>query len=718
MLGERKPIDDAVAKTIGDANYVDDIRIPGMLHAFLLLSDVAHGEFESIDVEEALAVEGVRAVYSFFNTPDTKYNGAAPFDTDEFPKQESLFSKRIRHQGDRIAMVVATDLKLAQMAAKRIRVSIKILPAVFTIEEARSADAPSIDPDGNFLGSCEQTCGDIDSAKDEADDCFTTCLSIPSFHQAAMEPHGVVAACDDRDGICIYSPTQNIFSARMICAKVLNLCEAQVRVVQPVMGGSFGSKLEIILEPLVAYAAWMLRAPVKLVLNRKQVMVASRRSYGIDARITSYIKNGQWTGLDLEIAVDAGGYCSSGIDFIWAMSAKPFRLYKLPNVRYRAVSVLTNNTTASAMRGYGSTQLITALEHHVDALAASLRMSPGVLRRQYAMDQHGCDLRNGQPFGTIGLTSCIDRGMQAFGWTPGERTEDEHFFYGTSMALGVHGNGMYPVHTDLSTMNLKLNMDGSLVLNTGTVDMGSGANTTLCMLVSEVLGVPLEKIGLQHGDTTACPYDLGCYASRSVYVAGNAAVKVAKALRKKIEIASGKHWDEIGLNSYALDAFCNEGKDIHCQVTHASEADPMSYAAHFARVRVDKVSGEIRVLDYLAAHDVGKVINPMGLEGQIEGAIQMGMGMALTEDLRYDSQGMLLHRNFKKYRLIQAREMPHVQIRLVETLEKTGPYGAKSIGEIAAVPVAATVANAVAVARGKSFSRLPLCRGQQGEADE
>lgn len=708
IIGKRIPIDDARVKATGKATYVDDLRLPGMLHAALVLSDEAHAELISVNVERALEMDGVQAVYSFFNTPDTPYNGAMPFDTKDFPAQERLFSQRLRHQGDRIAMVVADTKKQALAAAKQIKYQLATLPCVLDIEEAIREDAPQIDSSGNLQARCSLMSGDLVEAENMADEVFKTRMLMPSYHQAAMEPHGVVADCDELSGVIVYSPTQNIFSARMICAKVLDVSEAQVRVVQTTMGGSFGSKLEIILEPLCAFAAYDLKRPVKLVLSRKQTMIASRRSYGILADIQSFVREGKWIGLDIDILVDAGGYCSSGQDFIWAMSAKPFRLYDIPHVRYQAASVLTNKTTASAMRGYGSTQLITALEHHVDALTRHLEVDPAIWRRSYALGPDGKDLRDGKEFGSIGLRDCIDEGKRRFAWPLGVRTEDEQYWYGASLALGIHGNGMYPVHTDLTTMGLKMNMDGSLVLNTGTVDMGTGANTSFRMIVAEVMGVALEKVGMQHGDTTACPFDLGCYASRSIYVAGNAALKVALSMRKRIENETNRKLENVDLGEYALQAFRQEARDVYCQETYVSNADPMSYAAHFARVRVDKLTSCVEVLDYLAAHDIGRMINPMGLEGQIEGAVQMGIGMALKEGLRYDPKGKLINNSLKSYPLIKAKQMPEISVKLIESQESTGPFGAKSIGEIAAVPVVAAVTNAVSVAMDMVVDILPI----------
>ncbi len=714
IIGRSQSIIDATAKVTGLENYVDDIRLPHMLYASLFLSPSAHAIVRSIDVSQAMTLEGVLAVFSVFNCPNVAYNSAAPFETEDFPKQERMFSPKVRFVGDRLAMVVAESKTIADKAVRLLKFDLEELPAVFSIKEAMLDTAPLIDDQGNVLDTVEIETGNFEEVRKIADDTCTSEIDIPSYHQGAMEPHGVVADVLD-EGIVVYSPTQNIFSARMICAAVLNVPESKVRVIQSTMGGSFGSKLEIILEPLCAYAAQQLKRPVKLILQRRDVMIATRRSYALRANITSYIKEERVIGQEIEAWVDAGAYCSSGIDFIWAMSAKPFRLYTFDTIRYKATSVLTNHLTASAMRGYGSTQLITAIEMHMDHLARHLKKNPAALRLEYALPPDGVDARDGQHFGSIGLLDCITKGREHFSRPVGERWEDNHYIYGTSMALGVHGNGMYPVHTDLTTMSLKMNMDGSVVLSTGTVDMGTGANTSFKMMVAEILNLSMDDITLVHGDTSSCPFDLGCYASRSIYVAGHAAILVARSLKALLEEEEIKLREEMDIPteesvSYhwiARHAFVLHQRDLYAHATHASQADPMSYAAHFAKVRVHKQSQNIDVQEYVAAHDVGFAINPMGAEGQIEGAVQMGMGMALQEGLKYDKRGACLNCHFKKYRLVKAHQMPGIQSIFIESIEKTGPFGAKSIGEIAAVPVPAAIVNALSVALESNIYSLP-----------
>lgn len=727
IVGVSQPINDALKKVTGQSVYVDDLRLPRMHHAVLVLSDVAHGLITSIDTSGADNYQGVIGVFTHENTPDTPYNGAAPFVNDHFVKQERLFSKQVRFVGDRIAMVVAKTPKIAQEAAKLIRWETEELPVIHNMDQARSDGAFAIHPGGNIIGTVDLSSGHKETFNEKKDRMFTQHISIPSYHHAALEPHGVLADCDENNQVTVYSPTQNIFSARMICADVLGLPESKVRVIQPTMGGSFGSKLEIILEPLVAYASLTLRCPVKLIMTRKQTISASRRSYAMEADLTAHIRKNQIIGFDMSVCVDAGAYVSSGNDFIWAMSAKPFRLYDFPYVSYRAMSVLTNRPVASAMRGYGSTQLITAIEIFMDSLAKDLGQNPWDLRMKYAMQEDAFDLRDEKKIGRAALKACLTSVRDNQSIPVGKRWEDDEHWYGSSMALGIHGNGMYPVHTDLTTMTLKMNMDGSVVLSTGTVDMGSGANTSFQMMVAEVLQLPLESVGVVHGDTQSCPYDLGCYASRSIFVAGGAAHGVAQLLKDKIiqvlhddefrqslktvmdyEGASityeGKQYSYADI---ALSLFKDRQQDLFCCKTYTSQADPMSYAAHSASVAVDKKTNKVKLLSYHAAHDVGVPINPMGVEGQIEGAISMGAGMAIQEILLFDEQEKIMNDSLKRYPLLHATEMPAIRVDVVDNYEPTGPFGAKSIGEIAAVPVPAAIINAISIACDTQITELP-----------
>ena len=723
--GRSIPVRDALAKVQGTARYVDDLRMPGLLHARLVLSTCAHGRVVSIDTSLAEQASGVVKIYTWENTPDTCYNGAAPFDGQHFPCQERMFSPVVRFRGDRVAMVVADSAEQAARAARLIRVEYREMPVVLTPQEALAPGAVSLDPSGNLLGECRKSCGPEDPHELQYDRTLVSRIQVPPYHQGALENHGVVAAPDGSGGLCVWSPTQNIFSARMILAELLEMPQSAIRVIKPVMGGSFGSKLEIILEPLAAFAARDLNRPVKLNLTRRETMQATRVSYGMEAVLTSYIRQDRLVGLEIDLLADAGAYASSGEDFIWAMSGKPFRLYRIPGIYYRARSVLTNKPVASAMRGYGSTQLITALEIHMDRTARFLGEDPWRFRREYAMRPGDPDPLTGETAGSCGLPETMEKGLALHGETPGTRSEKDGWEYGTAMALGVHGNGMHPVHFDTTTMALKMNMDGSVNLITGTSDMGTGAATVFTQIAGEVLGIPAEGIGVAEGDTSACPFDLGCYASRSVFVAGRAAKKAAEDLKEQLIRGAGdlgypeggtprdgSLWfpdgTRVSWRELAGRIFRELKRDLYSAATHTSGADPMSYAAHFATVRVHRESGRAELVDYTAVHDVGRVLNPGSLEGQIHGAVQMGAGMALSEDLGIDGQGRITRDSLGRYRMLAAPDLPEICTAFVESLEAEGPFGAKSIGEIACVPVPAAVINALSTALGEDISRLPF----------
>ncbi len=726
QIGRSLPVRDARGKVSGTTRYVGDMQVPGMLEGVLVLSPHPHARIRGIDAASALAMPGVAAVLTHENTPENRYNGAAPFEDHSFPCQERLFSPVVRFAGDRVALVLAQNREQALRASRKLRVDYECLDFVLAPRQALETEAPQVDPAGNLGGTCRQETGDWDQALNTADQVVETRLRLPPYHQGAMETHGVLVQPDASGDLLIYTPSQNIWAVRFITADILELPQSRVRVIRTPLGGSFGGKLEVILEPLAAYAARLLNRPVKLILDRRQTIQASRVSYGLDARMRTTLQEGEVTGLELDLVADAGGYLSSGEDFVWAMSAKPFRLYRIPSIRYLARSALTNKPVASAMRGYGSTQLMTALEIHIDRVARALGTDPLNLRRRLCVRQADHDPRTGKPYGRISLRQVLEQGAQRFGRLPGERWSDSRFFYGTGMSLGVHGNGMHPVHFDTTTVALKMNRDGSVNLITGTVDMGTGTTTAFTQIVGEVLGLDACGIGVVEGDTSAAPFDLGCYASRSISVAGEAVLKAARAMENRLKGFACRYFEceqavelvdgqvrladgrKVGTGELARWIHSQTGEDLYVHATHSASTDPMSYAAHFAQVRVCRKTGQIRVQRYCASHDPGQMINPAGLEGQIEGAVSMGIGMALSEGLSWGDDGTIETNTLGGCHLLKASEMPELETVFSQQQELSGPFGARSFGEISCVPVPAAVVNAVACARGTDVNSLPV----------
>lgn len=732
-VGQGRPIKDAVQKVTGTLKYTVDLTFPQMLHAGILFSPVPHARIKTIDTSKAVALPGVHSVLTYENTPQIPYNSSVRFPGQNIPENELVFSPVVRFVGDRVAAVAAESPELVKKALNLIKVEYEELPAVYDPEEALLKGAPQLHPGGNKLGEVLAEAGNIEQGMDEADLVFEDRITIPMAHQGALEPHSCVAVCDVTDTVTVYTPSQNIYAVRLVLARLLALPMHKVRVIKPPMGGSFGGKLEMVIEPIAALLAYRTKRPVKLVLNRQETMVSTRTRHAVTGYLrTGVTKEGKLVAQDIKLYTCPGAYASSAINLPAAMTGKVFSFYRIPNLRFRGIPVYTNTPIAGAMRGYGSTQLVFCIETHLNRIAKELGIDPVKFHLMNLVKPGDVDPRNGKELGNCRIIDCVKKGAEAFGWE--EKQKQPHHSdkvrRGIGMACGVHGNGLYPVHYDFTTMTLKLNEDGTACLLTGTMDMGSGSTTAFTQIIGEVLGLNPDNIAVMEGDTSFTPYDLGCYASRSIWVSGNAAKKVAEKVLELLKEEAGKllgvpksrliakdgqliyldnKTKRASLSQTVLYAMQHSQRDIIATETFQTVAGPCSYGAHFAEVEVELESGEVRVLNYVAAHDIGRAINPLSVEGQIEGAVQMGIGLATREKLILEPDtGKISNASFKKYKMLKASEMPTIKVLLVEEGEDPGPFGAKSIGEISVVPSPAAVVNAISDAVGTNFFTMPV----------
>lgn len=730
-VGNKYPIRDAALKVTGELKYVGDMKLPNMLYAKVLFSPVAHARIKNIDTSKAEALPGVKAVATYKNTPRIPYNSAMRFYEHDIPCVEYIFDDIVRFVGDRVAAVAAEDLETAQMAINLIEVEYDELPAVFDPEEALKDDAVKIHPNGNKITTIKQVAGDVEAAFQNADHIFEDRYTVPAIHHGAMETHVAIASYDHMGKLTVWSPNQNTFSFRIILSKIFGLPMNKVRVVSPAIGGAFGGKLEATIEPVVAQLARMTGRPVKLELNRKDTMVSTRTRHAAVVYLKTGVKNdGTIVAQDINVISNTGAYATSAINVMAAMSHKVFKVYKLKDMRFTGTAVYTNTPIAGAMRGYGSPQAFFGQQVQLNKIAKELSMDIVELQLKNIVEPDGVDPRFNSPHGNPRPIDCVVKAAEAFKWSSKKALNSSgRYRRGVGMAVGAHGNGCFGAHRDYTALTLKMNEDGTAVLYTGTHDMGNGSISLQVQIIAEVLGITPELIECIAADTDTTPWNLGDYASRGTFVSGNAAKKVSegvkRALIKEASMLLEEPEENLFLKDNSVFSRVNTLKKatlcevmIHAQrvsqreiifsETFAANAGLTSYGAHFAEVEVDIETGRVRVLNYVAAHDVGKAINPLALEGQIEGAIQMGIGYALTEGLEFDAKGRMTNASLKRYHLINSREMPEVKIILIEEGEEFGPYGAKSIGECSVVPVAPAVANAVINALGCEFNDLPI----------
>ncbi len=740
-VGKSIPFKYADQKIAGDLKYVSDLSMPGMLHLKLLTAGIPRGKVKEIDTTRAEALDGVKKVYTFKNTPRRPFNGYYWYRDQEMIKDEVLLTDYVRHVGDRVAAVAAESSETAERACELIEVEYeKQEKPILDLEEAL-VGGDALHEKGNPFAEREFAYGDVDGlfAKTPSELIFSDKMETPKVHHAAMENHACLAYPEPQGKLTVISPCQLIFSVRLIISTLLDLPLNRVRVIKGNMGGSFGAKQETFLEPLAAFVARDLNRPVKIFFNRRESILATRTRSKILGKVkTAVSPEGKILGRDIDVIVDAGGYTSNGDIVSAAMAKKISRLYRIEHQRYHSYSVHTTTPPGGPCRGYGSPQIHALTEVNLDRAAAALGIDRVELRLKNLLHPHEKDLLGGPDIGNARIIEALEKGREEFNWTRKKKANQKsgrsgRYRRGIGVACATHVNGYYNVYPDFSGINIRFYEDGSILLNTSIHDLGTGARTIMAQIAGEVLEVDPEQITVLEGDTDRSPYDVGCHASRGTYVIGKAVQQAAVKLREllleetkklaknlpgvkpeeKLEVVIEEGRIRIGSDHYSYQEIISRiqlenQQELNVNYSYHSQANPASYGAHFVQAEVDTFTGLVEVKDYVAVHDVGQAINPLAVKTQIDGGVQMGIGMALMEEIDFDQKGYPLNTNFHDYHLINAPAMPEIRVFLIEDKEPHGPYGAKSIGEISTVPVAAAVVNAVNDALGKFLTTLPL----------
>lgn len=737
-VSRRLPLLDGADKASGALRFAADCKIAGGLYTKLALSPRPHARVLRIDAEAARATPGVVAVFWHGDTPHNRYNSSIWVAGQQALEDEEMFPAIVRHVGDRVAAVVAESLDAAETAARSITVEYEDLPAIFDPVAALADAGPTLGPDGaptfkNPIAELSFATGDVARAFAEADLILESRVSTPKTHHCALENH-ICAAVPQADGrIAIHTPCQSVFAVQIVVAKALGIAIDRLRVIKTPIGGSFGGKAEPILEPLAAFFAMQLQRPVTIQYGRRETCVATRtRASVIGTMRTAFRRDGLILGRDTETLADVGAYCTGGDHLPASMCQRLTRLYDVANEKYLGRAVTTNTPPAGAFRGYGSPQIHTIAEINLDLAARKLGLDPVTLRLKNLVWPGAVEPFKGHDLGNARIRDCLAVGVRRFHWR--QRRKDARRIgrkaTGVGMACATHINGGYPDPDEATTVALALKPDGRIDVVCALHDLGCGAETTLLQIAAEVLTLPPSQFDLSVADTDTCAYDLGTRASRMTYIGGEAVRRSAERLKAQILGEAARLMNcgagDLVLENGALRRSYGPGETLalaslaalvaaqgaalpSATNTYRAVANPGSYAAHFAAVEVDVFTGRVRVSDYLAVHDVGRAINPMLVEGQIHGGVQIGIGYALYEDVDIDPlTGVMRGDRFSRYAIVNAPEMPDVDTLLVEKGEPTGPFGAKAIGEIATIPVAAAIVNAVNHALGSSLCELPL----------
>jgi CO/xanthine dehydrogenase Mo-binding subunit len=734
QVSRRVPLIDGIAKVTGRLRFAADTALEGLAHGALLLSPRAHARIVRVDAAAALGLPGVIGVWWHANTPQNGYNSSIWYCGQVALDDERMFPPVVRHVGDRVAVVLAETEAAARAALSEIVVEYEDMPAVLTPEAAGDHAGPVTDGGGptyrNPVNDVVFTHGDPDAAFACADHVADVSVRTPRSHHCAIEPH-VCLAWPEADGrIAIHSPCQSVFAVQAVVAQALAIDPARLHVTKAPIGGSFGGKAEPILDPICAYLVDQTGRPVRLAFNRRETFVATRTRSAMSGRMRiALAADGRILGRDTEVLVDIGAYCTGGNYLPGSMLQRLARLYAVPAERYRGRAVYTNTLPTGAFRGYGSPQIHALGEIALDLALRDMGLDPVAARILNVVAPGAREPWQGLTLGHARGADCLQRGADAFRWTERRTavTGKGRFRRGLGMAAATHINGCFPGEDEATTATLRLLADGRVELICALHDLGCGSDTSLAQIAAEVLGLRAGDVAIMPADTDTCPYDLGTRASRMTYIAGEAVrqagLALAAALADAGALALNTAATEIGLRDGRIETgyrsmtfvelaawLATRGDGLPAAThTHRASANPGSYAAHFAEVEVDTLTGRATVIDYLAAHDVGRAINPMLVEGQIHGGVQIGIGYALYEDVALDpTTGRMRADSFARYTLVNAPEMPPLRVLLVEEGEPTGPFGAKAIGEIATIPVAPAVVNAVNHALGTRLTDLPL----------
>ena len=740
---------DSVKLATGRGTFVDDIALPGLLHARILHSPHAHARIGRIDASQARAIPGVACVLTHHDVPRVAYTTAGQGWPEPSPYDTFMLDDKVRFVGDRVAVVAADDPELAQRACEAIKVDYQVLPAVLDPEKAMARGAPVIhdetdatgikDPARNLAAEIAAQVGDVAKGFAEAEHVLEQTYRVPYVQQSSIEPHVTITWLDEDNRLMVRTSTQVPFHVRRIIAPLLGLPIRRIRVIKPRIGGGFGGKQEILLEDLCGMLTLRTGRPVRLEYTREEELTAARTRHPQIVTVKSGVKDGRFTALEMRVIENTGAYGTHALTVMSVTGNRALSLYRCPNLRYEARAVYTNLAVAGAFRGYGCPQGFFALASHVDEVAAALGEDPLEFRRRNHV-QEGDDQPIAEVLGegkegfkqiirSCGLPQAIQLGAKAIGWKdrarrkkigngPGRR--------GVGMAIVMQASGIPGV--DMGAASIKMNEDGSFNLLMGATDIGTGADTMFCQIAAESLGVTIEKIIPYSSDTDMTPFDPGAYASSTTYISGRAVEKAARLVLQQITEVGAKMlemkpedavvhtgkvcapdgrfvtYEQVCLSSlYQKDQF-----QIMATASHMSYDSPPPFAAVFVEVEVDTETGLVRVLRIVEAVDCGQVVNPQMAEGQVEGAALQSLGYALYERMPFDAQGRMQFRSFRDYTIASATDAPELTTILVPTHEPTGPFGAKAIAEIPINGPAPAIANAVAHATGVRIREIPL----------
>ncbi len=759
VVGKSEIKVDAIKLVKGNPAFTDDFEARGQLIAKVLRSPHAHARILDIDDSAATALDGVHAVIHYKNLPRIKYASGGQSWPNPHPYDQVSFDDKVRHVGDRVAAVAAETLQIAEEALRLIKVDYEVLPAVFDELDAITDEAPKIhdeddtegihDSDHNIVIHLGAERGNVEAATAAAPHVYEQTFRVHQVQPVPIENHISVAWLDSDERLVVRTATQVPFHVRRMLAPVVGMEIKNIRVIKPRIGGGFGAKQEMLIEDIVAHLAIKTRRPVKLELTREEEFMSARTRHPQTITYkTAVDSDGSLIAQDMRLIGNTGPYGTHAATVQTVSGLRGLTSYNASNKRFDCDVVYTNIPVPGAYRGYGAPQSEFALESHMEDIAHDLDRDPLEFKRQNwvkvgdemdiaphlgerAVEEE--ELDEYPKVMTSGTDECVAQGERAIGWhrrndpswtNPADRPNIRR---GLGFAFCMHGTSI--PFLDMGGCSIKLNDDGSFNMLIGATDLGTGADTVIGQIAAEVLGVPLDDIKVYSSDTDITPFDTGAYASSTTYISGTAAKLAAEKVRDRlkeraamlmdieiactIELRDSRAWApdgrSVSLEEIALDSLhWQDQEQIMDTASYVSPDCPPPFAAQFVEVEVDIETGQVTVMKLVMAVDCGVAINPVTASGQVEGGILQALGYAHCEEYAFDDEGRMVNAQLGPYKIYRADEMPETEVFLVQTMEDSGPFGAKAIAEIPKDGVAPAMRNAILNATGVGINDLPF----------
>ena len=741
---------DAMQLVTGQPVYMDDVIPQDCLIVKLLRSPHANAIVQEIDTSRALLVPGIEAIYTWKDVDQQgrRYTQAGQTYPEPSPYDRLVIDRHVRFAGDVVAILAGKDEKCVDKAMKLIKVRYEVLPAVLDYhtaldnpvlvhpEENWESLAPvGADNKRNLCAHDESGAGDIEAVLAGCDVVIDHTYHTRACQQAMMETFRTYCSIDAYGRLNVLSSTQIVFHCRRILANALHIPKSMIRVAKPRIGGGFGAKQTSVCEVYPAFVTWKTKKPSKIIFSRYESQIASTPRHEMELHVRlGATKDGIVRGIDLYTLSNTGAYGEHGPTTVGLSGHKSIPLYgKAEAFRFVSDVVYTNHMSAGAYRGYGATQGLFAVESAVNELADKLGIDPFVIRQRNII--HEGDVMPAY-YGQVNTSCALDRCLQAvhdnIGWDEKYPVRDmgNGKVRAVGMGMAMQGSGITSV--DVGSASLKINDDGFYTLSIGAADMGTGCDTILAQIAAEVLDCPLDNVTVLGADTDSSPYDSGSYASSTTYVTGKAVEQCAEQLKQKIcqagagllglderavvfagdAVTSEDGTQRATLAQIAAASQCGSNTALEAVVTHSSEISPPPFMVGAAEVEVDLETGEAQVIRYEAAVDCGTPVNPNLARVQAEGGILQGIGMALTENVTYDDRGMPQENSLMQYKIPARNDIGHIHVVFESSYEGTGPFGAKSIGEVVINTPLPAVADAIYHATHKRFYELPITREQ------